>query len=357
MNRQYRVVFVFFIAIIFVSLTFSTALVRNKQINICSWPDFFPEWLLSEFHKETGYVVVVTEASTNSAMRDWLRQSPFDLVTPSSDYLHQLAADGLIRPLDTSRITDHAFLEPRFAAIAQDAGQNYFLPVNWGLTGIAMNKNLVRSLKVNPDEINSVNDLWRDEFKGKVSVINDLRTAISLGLSSLGYDINEPDPVKINQAFDRIVSLQPNIAVVQNIHTYELLHGGQIAIAYAWADAPLGDAAHEDIRLVYPKETPVAWVDGVSITAGAEDLDAVYAFLNYIMRPEVGARMSRESGYASANTRAVKLLPEELRQNKGIFPPQSARDRASLEKPLPDNIGKDLELRWDMVKNDQYGPQ
>ena len=354
MKTQCRAVLIFVISTLLVVSAFSAAFARSKQINVCSWPDFFPEWLLTEFYKETGYMVVVTESSTNGAMRDWLKQAQFDLVTPSSDYVHQLVLDGLIQHLDISRITNHGFLEPRLASIGQDSGRNYFLPIKWGLTGIVVSKKALRELKVNPEEITSVKDLWRDEFKGKVSIINDLRTVVSLGLLSLGYDINDIEPDKTNQALERIVALQPNLAVVQNIDTYELLHSGQVAIAYAWTDSSIDDTNHDDIMLIYPKEKPVAWADGVSVVAKADNLDAVYLFLNYIMRPEVGARMVKESGYAPANTHAIPLLSKELRENRGIFPPQDIKDRASFEKPLPGDISRDLELRWDMVKNEQY---
>lgn len=354
MNIRCRALLIFFLSTVLVASTFSVAFARNKQINVCSWPDFFPEWLLTEFYQETGYTVVVTESSTSEAMRDWLKYSQFDLVTPSSDYVYDLVQEGLIQPLKTGRVANFGYLEPRLATVGVHSGQNYFLSIRWGLTGIAANKKLLRQLKIKPEEITSVKDLWRSEFKNKVSIVNNLTTVISLGLLSLGHDVNEIDPDKVNQAFERIVTLQPNLAVVQNIDTYDLLHDGQVAIAYAWTEAALGDLKHDDVVLIYPRENPVAWTDGVAVVSGADDLDAAYLLLNYIMRPEIGARMAAECGYAPSNTRSIPLLSKELRENKAVFPPKEIVERASFEEPLPDDMSRDLELRWDMVKNEHY---
>jgi len=54
------------------------------------------------------------------------------------------------------------------------------------------------------------------------------------------------------------------------------------------------------------------YLDSMVIPAGAPHRRAAHEFLNYMLRPDVAAGISRKSGYGSPNAKALALDPSLL---------------------------------------------
>ena len=52
------------------------------------------------------------------------------------------------------------------------------------------------------EEITSYNDLLNPAYKGEIVLLDDQRIVIGLSLLALGYDMNETDVNKLNEARD-----------------------------------------------------------------------------------------------------------------------------------------------------------
>ncbi len=78
------------------------------------------------------------------------------------------------------------------------------------------------------------------------------------------------------------------------------------------------------------------WFDQIAIPADAENLEEAYEFINYLMRPEVIARMSNYVFYANGNKDATVLVKEEVASNSNIYPTDEVKQRLYTisEKPL-----------------------
>ena len=87
----------------------------------------------------------------------------------------------------------------------------------------------------------------------------------------------------------------------------------------------------EPARFAYvlPKEGATLWMDSVCIPARARNVESIYAFLDYVMEPEVNARIVNGISYASANVPARKFIRPEILDDPGIYPPPEALTRAS----------------------------
>ena len=62
------------------------------------------------------------------------------------------------------------------------------------------------------------------------------------------------------------------------------------------------------------------WVDGWVIPADAKNIENAHLFLNYMMRPEVGAADSNYTWYATANIDAISLIDEAVTSSPAAFP-------------------------------------
>jgi putrescine transport system substrate-binding protein len=110
--------------------------------------------------------------------------------------------------------------------------------------------------------------------------------------------------------------------------------------------------AGSKVKLAYavPKEGANIGFDGMAIPADAPHPAEALEFINYMLRPDVIAKVTAAINYASANRESWGLLDESLRKNAVLFPDEAARK--SLYPAIPrDQDGLSAMTRaWTRVK-------
>ena len=74
-----------------------------------------------------------------------------------------------------------------------------------------------------------------------------------------------------------------------------------------------------------------------------------HEFLNYLLQPEVAARLAFYSKYATPNAKAMPLLDEADRSNEGIYPPQELIPRMEYFRDVSAD-SRLYEETWTIVK-------
>ena len=69
----------------------------------------------------------------------------------------------------------------------------------------------------------------------------------------------------------------------------------------------------DDIVYVIPREGAVVWADNMVIPAGNASAYTAHVFMNFILDPGVGARLTNFTRYASPNREAWPRLDPDLR--------------------------------------------
>jgi putrescine transport system substrate-binding protein len=62
--------------------------------------------------------------------------------------------------------------------------------------------------------------------------------------------------------------------------------------------------------------------------------------IDYLMRPEVIARVTEATGYANANASSTSLLPAELRDDPTIYPDAATTQRLHVVKVHADEYSR-----------------
>ena len=111
------------------------------------------------------------------------------------------------------------------------------------------------------------------------------------------------------------------------------LASGDICVALGWNGLILqardrGAAAAKPVEIAYaiPKEGSYIWFDLVAIPADAPHPGNAHAFLNYLMEPEVIAKISNQIGYANGNLASLPFL-EGVRNDPAVYPPGEIRSK------------------------------
>lgn len=314
-----------------------------------NWSEYMPQSVLDDFRKETGIRVVYTTYDSNEAMYARLRlldsSNAYDLAVPSTYYVSKMRAEGLLQPIDRSRLTHFEQLDPHLVDQAYDPGSQYSVPYLWGTTGMAVN-----TAVIDADSVSGWADLWRPEFKGRVLLTNDVREVFHLGLRVLGYSGNSTDEAEIAAAYQKLKTLLPSVRAFNSDAPRMPFLEGEADIGVIWNGELV--MAQEDmpaLQYLYPKEGAVVWVDSFVIPKNARNADAAHQFIDFALRPEIAARISEEIGYATPNLVARDLLPDAVRNNPASYPTDADLEQAEFQT----DVGEALlvyERYWELLK-------
>ena len=214
-----------------------------------------------------------------------LRTSPgaYDVVLINNIYVMDAANEGLIQPIDTSKISNFADLTPSLRdsdRFVKD-GKHYAVSWVWGLTSFAYN---TEKIKERPDSIMA---LWDPKYAGKVGMRDDALEAIQMGALATGQDMN--NPADMDKMKEQLLALKPQIATFWSSEDEWNKHlaAGDYDIAVYWSGSAARSkkAMNLPVDFVVPKEGAIGWFDGLAVAAGAPNPDGALAFINFMVDP------------------------------------------------------------------------
>ncbi|WP_234553377.1 polyamine ABC transporter substrate-binding protein [Thermus caliditerrae] len=314
-----------------------------------NWADYIPEELLKKFEAETGAKVVLDTFESPEAMLAKLKagaDQEFSLVVAPDYYVLQMAREGLIVPLDKARLPGLKNLDPFFQDPPYDPGLTYSVPYLWGTTGLAYREDLVKG------SVDSYAVLFDPAQQvGPFLLLDEMRETIGAALKYLGYSVNTTDPQALEKAKALLIEAKRrSVGFAGGVEALNRILAGDAALALAYSGDVL-QARQEDERLRYalPKEGGTLWTDALVVLKRGPAQELAYRFVDFLLQPENAAALSRYTQYATPVAAAVPLLPEEMRQDPTVFPPQEARAKMEYLKDLGPDIAL-FDRVWTEVK-------
>jgi len=325
-----------------------------KSIRLHNWQDDIPQEILDQFTQETGVAIeLITYESQDEAMRNLRNGEVYDVAVLNNEYVAVAISEGLLAELDYSVMTNFRNISPNFRDLAYDPQNRHSVPYNWGTFGIVINPEKVTT------PITSWSDLWKDEFSGKLVIWNGIRTSLGITLKTLGYDPNTTNLDELAQAEAKLMELRPSVLafVGASADVVPLLTTGDGAIAAGY----VGDifaAQNEGVTLEYilPEEGTLLWGDNFVIPKNSPNIYTAQVFVNFLLRPESAATILEYNFYSSPNEGVAALVPEELRNDPLIFPPNSVLQNASLLLALPTDIEARHNEIWNLFVEGETSP-
>ena len=322
-----------------------------KEIVFYNWSEYIEPEVYNLFEQETGIKVVEDNFSSNEELLAKLQggATGYALIVPSDYTVKIMIDEGLLAPLDANNIPNLKNLAERFRNLYYDPGNKYCVPYQWGTTGIGYLSDQVEeptswAVFFDPDP----NAPWY----GRMTMLDDAREAFAAALVYLGYDINTTDEKQLEEAKQALIRAKAALSGYDSDTYEDLLASGENLMAHGWnGDFLMAMEDNENIAYTMPKEGGVIWIDNVCIPASAtpEQKLAAEMFLNFILRPDVGAMISEYNWYATPNQAAEAELDEEFLQDPSVYPPQDVLEKLQFIKPVGD--AESLYQRmWDEVK-------
>lgn len=336
--RMFLLVFAVAIGLMYVTsyLNKSEGYSGEGTLTIYNWGDYIDPELITEFEEQSGLKVIYQTFDSNEAMMTKVSQggTTFDISIPSEYMIDKMKEENLLLPIDHTKIPNLANIDPRFMDLPFDPGNEYSIPYFWGTVGIVYNSELLGGRT-----FQSWNDLWSEDLRNQILLVDGAREVMGFGLNSLNYSLNDTNEEHLQEAKRKLGDLTPNVKAIVGDEIKMLLAGEEAGVGVVWS----GDASeimgeNENLDYVIPEEGSNLWFDNMVIPTTARNVEGAHQFINFMLDPEIAARNTEYVGYSTPNSKALELLPEEISQDERFYP--SPELTSKLE--VYENLGKKM---------------
>ncbi|MCQ8260697.1 ABC transporter substrate-binding protein [Streptococcus suis] len=307
----------------------------TDKLVIYNWGDYIDPELLEEFTAETGIQVDYQTFDSNESMYTKIKQggTTYDLTIPSEYMISKMTEENMLIKLDKSKIEGLENIDPQFMGLSFDKNNDYSIPYFWGTLGIVYNETMVE----NPPQ--EWEDLWSEEYRDNIMLIDGVREVMGFGLQSLGHSLNSRNPAEIEKAAEHLYNLTPNVKaiVADEIKGYMIQDAAAIAVSFSGEASEMLDG-NENLRYVVPSKGSNLWFDNMVIPKTAKNLDGAYAFMSFMLRPENALRNAEYVGYSTPIPAAKAMLDEETQNDESFYPSEETMKKMEVY----DNLGQEM---------------
>ena len=295
-------------------------------IRLLSYSDGFDPGYLADFEKQ--YPNVKIESSSMGSNEEAIAkiQAGFDADVVNScvdEATLEMVQKGIYAPLDANRLEHWNDLFPSMQRLpgVQVDGQVYMLPVDAGTSGIVYDADVVTTP---PD---SWADLFDPQWAGRAGMEDIAVTAFMIGALTNG--IEDPinmDQTQIDQVKQYLIDHKSQFRTFWkgDAEVKSLFKSGEIVISSGYPDtAKALQKEGINAQFATAKEGQFLWACGYGMTpdVAPENLDAVYALLNYYSSPEAELYEAEQWNYQVANQKVLDLASPELIEQASLDAP------------------------------------
>jgi len=323
----------------------------EKEMRLLIWSEYMPEDFMDRFEKATGIKTRVEFYESNEELVAKLQAggvNQYDVVVPSAYFVPAMIKLDLLKEIDHAKVPNLKNLQPLFKSPAWDPDNKYTVAYQWGTLGMMYRK----------DKLKTDSDSWAVMFdpakrQGPFIFIDSYREMMGTAQCYLGMDVNTTNKDDLKKLLDVFLEAKAS----PYFAGFDVGTGGRSKVASGTAVAAVvynGDALRavaEDPNsgFVNPKEGAIGWVDNMCVPAGAPNPEGAFAFINWVLDPEVGAYLSNWTQYATPNEAALPYITPEDLKNPAIYPSKEYMSKLQFLKDLGDD-NKLYDQIWTMIK-------
>jgi putrescine transport system substrate-binding protein len=312
---------------------------RDRVVNFYNWSDYIDEQTLPAFTAETGIRVRYDVYDSNDVLEGKLLagNTGYDIVVPTGNFFEVQRKAGLFRPLDKDKLANYGNLDPDILAkIAPlDPGNEYAIPYAWGTNGLGINLAKVRE-RIPDAPLDSWDLLFDPEHASRladcgISLLDAADEVNEIALNYLGYDHDSSDLDELREAMEMVGRIRPYVRYFHSSQYIDDFANGEVCLVLGWSGdlyQAMNDALPGlELDYVIPKEGTIVWFDLLAIPADAPNPDNAHALIDYLLRPEVAARITNHTYFANGNRASFALQDEAISGDPAIYPPPEVMAR------------------------------
>ena len=321
--------------ILFAICILSLNKISKETVNVYGWYGIIGNDILKDFEKETGIKVVYDVYDNNDTLEAKLlaTNSGYDVVFPSFiPYAARQCAMGAYTKLDKDLIPNLKNIEGKITEKFKQTGGDTtkLIPMFWGTIGIAYdidavtkifpNEEMSYKLLLDPNNISKIEKYGISFPEEYIDIFP--QTEVFLNLKD-GRTFKSRD--KINKYIKHFRLVRTYIKKFSSTTLIRDLLSGEVIIAIgcsdnAWRAMKSAKDVGKKVKYVVPSGYGVLWIDCIGIPAKAPHKENAHKFVNYLLRPEVAAKLTNNTGILVNIPQAQKYFAKEFISDKEICP-------------------------------------
>ena len=306
-------------------------------VNVLMWGEYLPDSVVADFKAKTGITVNHTKIGDNGEIISKMKAgggAGYDLASPTNMRALQWADLGVLAPFDMNRINTSA-VNPGMLAVGErdwnfGGKGSHWVPQLWGTESISW-----RTDKWQPDGLPSFGDIWEPNpgIDGAFMMgrTYSMMTGCGIWMHHQGKmdfwsSYNDEDTMRKNweTITEYCISKKGNLVKFWSGADPQKqgFTSDGVVVGQTW-DGPIAAMmkAGEPVAYQTTDEGALAWIDGITMSAKAENIDEAYELINYSFTPETGGQTVNEIGYNSAVNGASDFYSDETKAlAKAIYP-------------------------------------
>jgi len=317
----------------------------GDSIYVANWPLYIEEdhGTLKDFEKKYGAKVkYVEEVNDNNEFFGKVRQQYArgdsggrDIHVVTDWMAGKMITLGYVQKLDHAALPHvTANLIDRLKSPPFDPKRDYSVPWQSGFAGIIYRKDKVKR------EPKSIDDLFDPAYKGKVTMLTEMRDTVGLVAASMGFDPEKATKDEFMKAIDKIGEASDSGQIrgfTGNEYTKDITKGDSWVIIGWSGDAVQLEADNPNIKFVAPETGVHLWTDNMEVPVGAPEPYTAEKFMDFVYEPEVQADIAEYVNYICPVKGVKEILTKRdpsLGENQLIFPSEKTLSDAFIFRLL-----------------------
>jgi len=282
-----------------------------------------------------------------------------DLVTLGDFWLTEAIKEELIQPLSVEELAGWQQLPPRWQQLVKrnqageldQGGKVWGAPYRWGCTIIAYRRDKFEQLGWTPKDWQ---DLWREELRDRISLLDQPREVIGLTLKKLGKSYNTTDLRAVPRLKEELLALNQQVKFYSSEHYIEPLILGDIWLAVGWSHdiMPLVEGERQ-IKAVVPLSGTALWTDlwvKPAITGSLGSLAQQWIDFCWQLEPAEAISLLTNATSPILTTVAPNQLPKTLVDNSLRLPNAEILNNSDFLNFLPESTVKQYQDLWQEMR-------
>jgi putrescine transport system substrate-binding protein len=341
---------------------------EEKVVSVLNWSDYIGDTTIADFEAKTGIKVTYDVFDSNEVLETKLLagRSGYDVVVPTAPFLERQIKAGVFLPLDKSKLPNLLKMDPEIMkrVAAHDPGNQHAITYLWGTVGLGYN----------PDQVKrALGTGTIDSWAAILDPANAARLA-KCGITMLdsptdvygsvaiykGLDPNSERPEDLKVVEEALMAVRRYVRYFHSSSYINDLASGEICVALGWSGDMLqardrGAAAAKPVTVRYaiPKEGAINYFDMLAIPADAPHPGNAHAFLDFLMEPDVIAKVTNKTHFANGNAASLPYVEESIKNDPGIYPDAEVRARLHPDLVESQQFSRDLNRAWTRIRSGQ----
>jgi len=327
---------------------------------MANWPLYIDEerTSLKKFQEQNGTKIkYVEEVNDNTEFFGKVRQQYAqgesggrDIHVVTDWMAARMIRLGYVQKLDHSVMPNFdKNLIPRLKAPPFDPKRDFSAPWQSGFTGMIYRKDKVKKTPT------SIDDLFDPQYKGKVTMLTEMRDSVGLVAASMGFDPEKASLDEFLEAVDKIgegASSGQIRGFTGNDYVKDLASGESWLIVGWSGDAVQLEADNPNIKFVAPETGVHLWTDNMQVPVGAPHAFTAEKFMDFVYEPEIQADIAAYVNYICPVLGVKEIFEKRdpaLAKNQLIFPDEKTLDEAFIFRQLKPDEERELDDAFQQV--------